>query len=246
VVFTLVAAALYALLDPGFGSDAGSIGVYLGMLLGIVVVTLAFGLPGWLAHGRGNAPAIRVVPVSLLVGVACVAISRLTGFQPGYLYGLLIGLVFARELSRAEEARLVAGGAVLMLATALLAWLTLGWAGPDDGSSIAGTAGRTALAAVVVAGLEGVTFGLLPFRFLPGEPLFGARRAVWAALLGVGAFAFFHVLINPASGYLADTSPTPLVTTIALLVAFGGVSLAFWAWFRFREPADGREATPGT
>jgi hypothetical protein len=244
VAFTLVAAALYALLDPGFGSDAGSIGVYVGMLLGIVVVTVAFSLPGWLAHGRGEAPAVRVVPISLLVGIACVAISRLTGFQPGYLYGLLIGLVFARELSRGEEARVVAGGAALMLGASLVAWLTLGWLGPDDASSIAGTAARTALAAVVVAALEGVTFGLLPFRFLPGEPLFAARRAVWAALLGVGAFAFFHVLINPASGYLADTSRTPLLTTIALLVGFGVVSVAFWAWFRFREPADRSEAAP--
>jgi hypothetical protein len=74
-------------------------------------------------------------------------------------------------------------------------------------------------------------------RFLPGESLYRWNRRLWAALLLVGAFAFFHVLINPASGYLSDTSRTPLVAVMALLVGFSLVSIAFWARFRFRtEP----------
>lgn len=57
-------------------------------------------------------------------------------------------------------------------------------------------------------------------------------------MLAIGPFAFFHILINPASGYLSDTSRTPLFTTLALLVGFSLVSVAFWAWFRFREAAS--------
>jgi hypothetical protein len=233
--FTLVATLLYGFLDPGFGLDVGSVATFLGMLLGITLVTAAFSVPAWLAHRRhGDRPSVKVVPMSLLVGVACVLVSRLTSFQPGYLYGLLIGLAFARELSAAEEGRATAIGAGLMLVTAIGCWLVLG--ALPSGESFGLVVVRTALAALMVAGLEGVVFGLLPMRFLPGESLYAWNRLAWGGLLGVGAFAFFHVLINPTSGYLADSSRTPLLTVIALLIGFSAVSILFWAWFRFRTP----------
>ena len=204
------------------------------MLVGILLVTVAFAVPLVLAHRRhGERPSLKVVPVSLLIGVVCVLLSRLTDFQPGYLYGLLIGLAFARELSEAEEGRATALGAGLMLVVAFAAWLALG--ALPDGEGFGVVVGRTALAALMVAGLEGVVFGLLPMRFLPGEPLYRWNRVLWATLLLVGAFAFFHILINPASGYLSDTSRTPLFTVVALLLGFTVVSVAFWAWFRFRS-----------
>jgi hypothetical protein len=233
-LFTLLTALLYGFLDPGFGISLGSVATFLGMLLGIVLVTAAFAVPAILAHRRvDDAPTLKVVPISLLIGVACVLLSRLTDFQPGYLYGLLIGLVFARELSEADEGRATAIGAGLMLLVAFGSWLALGMLASDDG--FATIVARTSLAALMVAGLEGVVFGLLPMRFLPGEPLYAWNRLLWGALLAIGAFAFFHILINPTSGYLSDTSRTPLFTVVALLVGFSLVSVAFWAWFRFRE-----------
>jgi hypothetical protein len=235
-VFAIAAALLYGFLDPTFGADAHSAATFVGMLVAIAVVTLVFAIPAWRAHRRRGAPArLKVVPLSLAVAVVCVVISRLTGFQPGYLYGLLIGLAFAHELSRVEEGRATAAGAGVMLVAAGVAWLALG-AMPAGDASFGATVLRTALAAITVAGLEGVVFGLLPFRFLPGEPVFGWNRVLWGLLLGVGAFAFLHILVNPASGYLADTSRTPLFTVVALLLGFSIVSVAFWAWFRFRAP----------
>lgn len=241
-LFTLLAALLYGFLDPGFGFSVGSLATFLGMLFGIVLVTTAFAVPVVLAHRRlGDRWKVKVVPVSLLIGVACVLLSRLTGFQPGYLYGLLIGLAFARELSAAEEGRATAVGAAVMLAVAFAAWLGLGNLPEGDGFGLVVL--RTSLAALMVAGLEGVVFGLLPMRFLPGEPLYAWNRVLWGTLLAVGALAFFHILINPASGYLSDSSRTPLLTVAALLVGFSLVSVAFWAWFRFRSGPAAEEPT---
>ena len=48
----------------------------------------------------------------------------------------------------------------------------------------------------------------------------------------VGAFCFFHILINPSSGYLSSSSRTPLLTIVVLFAAFGLLSVAFWAYFR--------------
>jgi hypothetical protein len=56
-------------------------------------------------------------------------------------------------------------------------------------------------------------------------------------LLFVGAFCFLHILINPASGYMGSTATTPLFTMVALLVGFGVLSVAFWAYFR-NKPAE--------
>lgn len=244
-LFTLLAATLYGFLDPAFGLDIGSVATFVGMLLGIVLVTAAFAVPAILAHRRhADRPSVKVVPISLLIGVGCVLLSRVTDFQPGYLYGLLIGLAFARELSAAEEGRATAIGAVLMLAVALLSWVALG--ALPDGTGFVVVVARTSLAALMVAGLEGVVFGLLPMRFLPGEPLYAWNRVLWAVLLAVGAFAFFHILINPASGYLSDTSRAPLFTVLGLLLGFSLVSVAFWAWFRFRGDPPADEEAVGT
>jgi hypothetical protein len=241
--FTAIAALLYGFLDPTFGLTTHSAATFLGMLIALVVVTLLFALPGWLAHRRAGDPArIRVVPISLGVALLCVVVSRLTGFQPGYLYGLLIGLAFARELGPAQEGRATALSAGVMLAAAVAAWFMLGGLAPGDG--LVTVVGRTALGAILVAGLEGVVFGLLPFRFLPGETLRAWNRVAWGTLLGIGAFAFFHILVNPASGYLADSSRTPLLTIVILLVAFSAISVAFWAWFRFRSPEPRSKDAP--
>ena len=238
--FLLVSASLYALLDPSFGLSAEAAVTLLGLMVGIVVVTVLFGIPQVLAHRRaGDRPMIGALPGTLLVGVACVLVSRLADFQPGYLYGLVIGFAFASDLEPAEEGRTGAVAGLLMLGAALLAWVGLGLLRQSGGEGIGFTIAETVLAAVLVAGLEGLVFGLLPLRFLPGERVYRWNRIVWGALLGVGLFAFFHILINPASGYLADTSRTPLFTILGLLIGFGFLSVAFWGYFRFRrQPAS--------
>lgn len=235
--FTVLAAALYGFLDPGFGLSMESLATFLGLLVGIVLVVGLFSIPAVLAHRRiGDVWQLKVVPISILIGLVCVLISRISGFQPGYLYGLLIGVVFARELSKTDEGRATFIGAALMLGAALIAWLGLGLLPAGDGFAL--VVARTVLAATLVAGLEGVVFGLLPLRFLPGEPLFAWNRRLWAIAIGIGAFAFFHILINPASGYLSDSSRVPLLTTLVLLIGFSAVSVVFWAWFRFRGSTD--------
>ena len=234
-LFLVASAVLYALLDPAVGLSAEALITLGGIAIGIIVVTVIFALPAILFHRRhGDRPVIEAIPGTLLVGIACVAVSRLADFQPGYLYGLVIGLTFARELDPRDEGRNGAAAAALMLTASVLAWVGLGLLVNGGATGLGAAIGETVLAAVMVAGLEGVVFGLLPLRFLPGEPVYAWNRVVWGALLGIGLFAFFHVLINPSSGYLANTSRTPLLTVIGLLVGFGVLSVAFWAYFRYR------------
>lgn len=236
LLFVLLAAVIYALLDPSVGLDARGLAAIVGLAIGIVITTVMASAPSLVdalrSHGNWR---LRALPATLVVGLACVLVSRLTGFLPGYLYGVILGFVFARELSRAEQGRANGLAAAALLAMALVAWLLLAWIGPDPAGIVA-TIAATTLSTLLVAGLEAVVFGLLPFRFLPGEPLHATNRLFWAALLLVGAFCFFHILINPASGYLSSSARTPFLTIVGLFVAFGLLSVAFWAYFRNKPP----------
>jgi hypothetical protein len=230
-------ALTYSLLDPACGTDAASLASYVGLLIGLVVVLAAFELPGLLMHRRrtGELGSLRALPWTLVAGGVCVLISRLAGFEPGYLYGVLLGVVFRRPQATDDDGRQAAAGAVWTLLTALAAWLALGWlrATVADAGFLR-VAGETALAAVVVAGLEAVAFGMMPFRFLNGAAVRAWSRIAWALLFGAGAFAFVHVLIGPQSGYLAELAPNGLIAALAVFVAFAAMSFAVWGYFRFR------------
>jgi hypothetical protein len=122
-----------------------------------------------------------------------------------------------------------------MLAVALAAWVALI---PVGSAAADGAIGpmilQATLTTLVVGGLEGVAIGMLPLRFLPGEAVLAWSRRAWAILFGIGVFAFLHVLVNPSSGYLADTERAPLLTVVLLLAVFAIASVGLWAWFRFR------------
>jgi len=231
--FIAISAVLYASLDPDLGLSAESLAEVVGIGLGIVLTALAFEIPALIAHRRlGDSWRIEVLPGTIVVAVVCVLISRLTGFLPGYVYGLILGLSFAKNLSEAEEGRNTALAGVLMLVLAVASWFALTALG--SGTGVLEIAAQTVLAAVMVGGLEGVVFGLVPLRFLQGEALWAWNRVVWGVVFGLGVFAFAHILLNPQSGYLSDSSRTPFLTIVALFLGFGVVSVGFWGYFRFR------------
>lgn len=254
VLFILLSALLYGFLDPAFGLDAASLVTFLGITGGLVATLIVFGIPYARALDRSSVRLVpRALPGTLLVGAICVLVSRVTGFQPGYLYGLIIGYVLSRELTKKEEGRPIAVATAWALLGALVAWLLLAVARAAQGRGpavidptdprFAAAVLETACAVVVVAGLEAAVFAMLPIRFLPGEKVYAWNRRVWLVLLGLGAFGFCHVILNPSTGYLADTTRVSLLTTVALLALFGLGSVAFWAFFRWR---DSRRAAPPT
>ncbi len=236
--FVALSALLYSFLDPTFGFSLTSVATFLGLAIGLLIVLLAYGLPLlFFSRARGLSLSVRALPATLLIGVVCVLISRLVSFQPGYLYGLIIGFFFAHTVARDLEGKAEAMAAGASLIAAFVAWVALAFLrGTPAGEADAffNSLLQAASVTIVVAGLENAVFAMLPLRFMPGAAVYGWNRIVWVVLIGLGIFGFAHVLLNPSAGYLADTTRTSFFTLVVLLVAFGLASVAFWAYFRFR------------
>lgn len=238
-LFTLVAAALYSLLDPGFGLTLPSLALYLGLVVALVVVTLGSNLPG-LLHLRfvqREMPRLRVLPWTLPIAAACVLVSRLADVHPGYVYGLLAGYTFEGERSKRTEGRAAAISTAGLFALSIVAWLA--WtpvkaAAEQPGAGFAVLVLDAMLAMIFVAGLETMAFALVPLRFLEGEKIVAWSRLIWAVMFAAGVFGLLHLLLNPRSGYLA-TARGGVVTLILLFGAFGTASFAMWGYFRFRR-----------
>lgn len=82
--------------------------------------------------------------------------------------------------------------------------------------------------------LAATVFGLVPLRFLPGEPIFRWSRLSWSLPYALGLFAFVWIILNPKNGFAHATDQAGFVTAAVLFVAFGLVSVLFWAYFIFR------------
>jgi hypothetical protein len=239
LLFLVLTALISSFVDPYFGLDLRSFAVFLGFLVGLIVVLASFKLPVMLARRRktGELGRLRPLPWALVIAALFVLISRIGNLQPGYLYGIVLGAIFVKDVSDREEGRETFYGSLWTLGAAVLAWLGLNWVRslgyPEDGFGV--TLLSTAFAAILVAGLEAAAFGLMPLRFMPGHAVYKWNRVGWAFLFGLSVFAFIHLLIGPTSGYVADLAPEAFMAALGIFAAFGALSIGTWAFFRFRS-----------
>ena len=238
LIFIGLTALISSFVDAGFGLNLRSIAVFLGFLVGLIVVLASFKLPPILARRRrtGELGQLRPLPWALVIAAVFVLTSRLAHLQPGYLYGIVLGAIFMTDVSDRDEGKETFYGSLWTLGAAVLAWIALTWLRglglPADGFGV--TLLSTAFAATLVAGLEAAAFALMPLRFLPGYILYKWNRPVWAVLWAVSLFAFFHILIGPTSGYVSELSPQGFVAALGVFAAFGVLSVATWLYFRVR------------
>jgi hypothetical protein len=236
--FIVLGGVLYGFLSPDFGLNRSSLALAVGLSAALALITFVFRLP-FLFHARqrhGEWARLKVLPGTALMAVACVALSRLLNFQPGYLYGLIAGLEFRRE-AEDTTGRLTSLAALTILIIGLVTWgarAPVAAAAAREGAGFWVVATDACLAAIFVAGLTTLVFSLIPLRFLEGAKVTRWSRAAWVGLFASAVFAFVHILLQPSSGYVGHTQSNQKWVVIALFVGFGLFSISFWAYFRFR------------
>jgi hypothetical protein len=238
----LAGSLLGSLLSPRFGFNAASLAAFAATVVALLVGTsLPAAVSALYRHIKKQALTVRLhaLPAGLAIAAFCVLISRLADFRPGYLYGIVCGVVFGTKLPKHEQGHVVALSAVTTLAVSVAAWFA--WVpvfadASRPGASLAIVLVEDFLAAAFVSGLVGTVIGLLPFAFLPGGDLIRWHRGAWVATFAVALFGTVQVMLRPVTG---PTHPggAPIVTAIALFLVFGvaSVGLRLYAVRRQRE-----------
>ena len=243
----LVGSVIGGYRDPAFGFNLASLANLAGTLVALAALIGAPSAAATLYRKTKHEPVkfvLRAIPLGLVIAVLSVAVSRLSHFEPGYLYGLVCGVAFAHKLKEKQEGHIVAleSGSVLVLS--VLAWLAFV---PVDAAALRAGSGffialiDDLLGSVVVGGLVGVAIGLLPLRFLPGGVLYKWSRAAWGVLMAIALFGIAAIMLNPSSAPVNNGS-APIVSVIILFIVFGGGSLAFRQFFASRRPSEDAES----
>ncbi len=244
-----MSALLYGLLDPKFSFNESSLLIFLGLLAGLAVITLAADLPAALYLRRKDPEAKvqgHVLPGAIGIAAVCVVISRALHFEPGYLYGMVAGLQVVNKvkISEKDSGKAQVLSFMTTLAVALAAWLARqplsSWTHSNHPSVVA-VGVDAALVSIFIAGVQGVLISLLPLRFLPGRDIYKWNKVVWALLLGIAAFIFFHLLLGQGSSYVGTINGT--IAAAIFTGLFVGATISAWVFFAIRDRK--REAKSG-
>lgn len=239
----LAAGVIASFVDPQFGLNPGSLRTMLSIVTGFGIdVVLGWAVVVLLVRraSPGARPTYTFRAASLLVVVGAVVFSRLTGFEPGIIFGLVAGVGFAALTSERDQARV----ALVPLGYGVVMAL-LGWAGyhlvADAQGTVAVFVAET-LSAMAVGGLAALPLALLPVPGMTGATIFRWDRRVWAACYAGGLFGFFLVLMPTpyAWGEVGWSLKAWVLGYLAYLVA----AVAAWWLTRSRtgsEPVGGLE-----
>jgi hypothetical protein len=97
--------------DSAFGFNLASLASLFGTLVALFVLISTPWMAATVYRRMKHNPTkfvLRAIPAGLAIAVLSVVVSRLTHFEPGYLYGLVCGVAFAHKLKEAEEGHVVA------------------------------------------------------------------------------------------------------------------------------------------
>lgn len=246
--FGVISSVIYGFLDPHFGLDRASMSLVLGLSVAFLLLTIAWELPAiWWTHRRTEQRlGLRVFPAVVPLAVVCVAFSRIAHFQPGFLIGAVAGAVaLSGESNEKDEGRGVLGCALAVAVLSVVAWFA--WApisshlSTDSHPAFFLLVADAALATIVISGLQMLIFGLLPVRFVKGDPLRRWSTATWLGLVGFASFGLMWLVVHPKAAGGLGAQATPVVKTVAPFIALAIGSIAFWAYFRVREASGASE-----
>jgi hypothetical protein len=240
-------ALLGGLLNPHFGLNSQSLSGFGATLVSFVIGAALSWYVTKIFRARHKYPTrtyLKALPLGLGVAAICVLISRVTNFEPGYLYGIVVSIAFVESLEERHNAHLTVISTFSTLGVALLAWFAwvpMNHLALTHAGNIPIAVVDDVLGSIFVGGLVGTVVGLMPLQFMPGGALLRWRKDVWAIVFFVALFLLVEVELNPASGP-THHGGAPIVTAIVLFVGFGGST-----WFTrryFIKRADTKDAVP--
>ncbi|WP_140400113.1 hypothetical protein [Aeromicrobium sp. PE09-221] len=230
-------AALATLSESGPASGAVVIRLFLATLFSMTIMNVGAVVMSWvILHGRYGSPTrLRAMPAFLIIAAASVLASRVFDLRPGLLFGLLLSVVALRGLDRARAGRTSAAISAGFLLLGVVSWLAYAALDPETGGFMIQLQ-REVLTSLTIGGIGTTMISLLPVTFMEGRSIAAWSRTVWGCLTIVAVMAFCLIVAPLPDSWVEANEQTLLWSVV--FGAFGIVSIAVWAWFRFRPTPD--------
>jgi hypothetical protein len=229
VAASVAAAAGLVVLATGVGAEVR----YLRLMAAVVLALTVLNFVGVAVATRAACRAQRVagrlrfLPLLLLAAALVAVLSRLAGFEPPWVAGVVIGMTFGAPLAARPRAMVNLAQLAAVAGLSVLAWVGHGALGPVTG--FWGSFASETLAALCLSGVGSLVILSLPVGRLPGRVILEWSTPAWiATIAGSTALASSVTLGDGVVHFSA-------VSWLLGATAFAVVSVATWAWFRFVE-----------
>jgi MFS family permease len=235
IALTTVTALLFGFADPRFGFTLASLRLFLGLAIALAIVSyLTNAVVGRIMRGRWKVDVeVRLRPLGLILTVVGVVVSRLLDFSPGFLVGLVLGLVISEKHLAKQAWRAVLLRTSILLGLSLLAWLGFSlFDTHQEGGTFASELAVETLVAITTEAVVSLLVELLPLKLLEGEKLYARSKLLWSALYLL-TVVIFVVAVVPWEGNWA-TLGSSLWAWIGIVVGFGIVATGVYLYFRIR------------
>lgn len=244
----VITSLIQSLLDPSPLLSEARLHVFLAITAAALIAALVEKLSEVGVRTRlhaGRALRAEAYGYGIALALVSVLFSRLMGFQPGYVVGIIGVLSLLPEIPDGPQAGERALGVLgSLLVFGLLCWvLAIPLAAAPDLQALA--------LSVFVICLQGVTFALIPLSIFDGSAIWQWRKGYWMAFFAITAFLFYHILINPSMSDIGALQQNGLRTLLIVMAVFGLATLVLWIvlpfriWLRERSHSGGRN-TPST
>jgi len=235
LIWVSIAAFILGFSEPNYGFNAASLQTFMALCISLFLLNVAVGSVKISVAKRRLSlhGTLTPLPGALVVAAMSVLISRVMDISPSLLFGLVVGVSFARANSIVIEGKLALVSAGSILGLGLLAWV--GFSIVDSVFGYTQAFGpallEETLAATALEALSVLLVGLLPFTYLEGKALHDWDQRVWAAAYFVAAGAFIFIAVPMGDSWASSTMP--IGKWLLVCVGFAAISVTAWAVFRF-------------
>jgi len=242
LALTTATALLFGFADPRFGFSLASLRLFLGLAIALALVSyITNAVVSRIMQGRWKVDVeVNLRPLGLILTVVGVVVSRLFDFSPGFLIGLVLGLVISEKQLAKHAWRAVLLRTSILLGLALLAWLAFSlFDAREEGGTFASELAIETLVAITTEAVVGLMVELLPLKLLEGEKLYEKSKVIWGSLYLL-TVVIFVVAVVPWEGNWAELGSS-LWTWIGIVVGFGIVATGVYLYFRIRGHEEHEE-----
>ncbi|HEY4225295.1 MAG TPA: FGLLP motif-containing membrane protein [Pseudolysinimonas sp.] len=229
----LATSVILGFADPSFGFTGASLRLLIGMIISVAAINIGISLLVMRVARReyGDTGYLRPMPGALVIVALSVIVSRFAHISPGFLFGVVMGVAYARELKIAQEAKLAVLSAAFTIAAGILAWLGFSALQTVHGSGFWYQLGLETLVAITLEAIGTMIIAMLPLTFLDGKTIFRWNKWVWAGIYLVTVVVFAVVVLPISDNWGAMTAP--IFGWGTLFIVFAVIAFGTWAVFRF-------------